>query len=300
MKKLFVLFLLVSLVPFVVGCWGSDNDDSVLPTKTLTLSKVLPAGTFAGTLRGAVVLQWSNLFMNVVKSGTTVKLPYKSHTASTDGVTVVFEAVVAETFFDSVNGESVQTEIQILPAGVTTAVTVVSLTTETLPALTSGVAAATPTKVTTVDIAAIETAITAQGATLATPFKVSNVKFGNTEISTASATPTEIQTAVTYTFTVALSAAYTSPTTASPSWQLAVQNITAGSTEKVIVNTSSTGPVKVTESNDKLTLTVVVTTDATYKLTVGQTYSIVLKSTDAKVGDVPATLPVARYIKIVQ
>ncbi len=146
MKKLFVLFLLVALVPFSIGCWGDDDDDTVLPTKTLTLAKVLPANTFAGTLRGAVSLQWSNLFMNVVKSGTTVKLPYKIHTATADGVKVVFEATVYETFFDSVNGQSVQTEIQIQPTGVANPVTVVSAVTETLPALTSGVSADTPTR----------------------------------------------------------------------------------------------------------------------------------------------------------
>ena len=301
MKKLFVLFLLVALVPFSIGCWGDDDDDTVLPTKTLTLAKVLPANTFAGTLRGAVSLQWSNLFMNVVKSGTTVKLPYKIHTATADGVKVVFEATVYETFFDSVNGQSVQTEIQIQPTGVANPVTVVSAVTETLPALTSGVSADTPTSVTTVDTAAIEAAITAQGVTLAEKYEITSVKFGNTEIATKEAEATPLDNATTYTFVVTLSQAYDYPTTASPTWEIAVQNTAAGSTEKVIVNTTSTGPVKVTESVDKKTLTVVVTTDTTYKLTVGQTYSIVLRKTDAKVGGVdgvPATIPLARYIKI--
>lgn len=303
MKKLFVLFLLVALVPFSIGCWGDDDDDTVLATKTLSLTKTLPAGTFAGTLRGAVVLQWSNLYMNVVKSGSTVKLPYKDHSATADGVKVIFEAVVAETFFDSVNGQSVDTEVLILPAGISTPVTVVSLTTETLPTLTSGVSADTPTSVATVDIAAIEAKIVEQGATVADPYEITSVKFGETEIATSSAAPTQVASASTYTFVVALSAAYDYPTTASPTWKLAVQNTAAGSTEKVIVNTSSTGPVTVTESVDKKTLTVLVTTDATNKLTIGQTYSIVLRETDARVGGetgVPATLPVARYITIIQ
>lgn len=57
MKKLFVLFLLVALVPFSVGCslWGNDEDTDVLDYAKASVKAKLPASIVAPTsLRGAV------------------------------------------------------------------------------------------------------------------------------------------------------------------------------------------------------------------------------------------------------
>ncbi|HNX74987.1 MAG TPA: hypothetical protein PLM07_05505 [Candidatus Rifleibacterium sp.] len=62
MKKLFVLFLLVALVPFSIGCFGSDSDDTPLDIAKLSASAVLPASAGAN-LRAAAVA--ASKFKNV-------------------------------------------------------------------------------------------------------------------------------------------------------------------------------------------------------------------------------------------
>ena len=57
MKKLFVLFLLVALVPFTVGCslWGQDEDLDVVDYAKASVSVKVPASIVsASSLRGAV------------------------------------------------------------------------------------------------------------------------------------------------------------------------------------------------------------------------------------------------------
>lgn len=63
MKKLFVLFLLVALVPFSIGCFGGSNgDDAPLDIAKLSASAVLPASAGAN-LRAAAVA--ASKFKNV-------------------------------------------------------------------------------------------------------------------------------------------------------------------------------------------------------------------------------------------
>lgn len=64
MKKLFVLFLLVALVPFSIGCFGGDDDDAPLDIAKLSASAVLPKAAGDNlNLRGAAVA--ANHFKNV-------------------------------------------------------------------------------------------------------------------------------------------------------------------------------------------------------------------------------------------
>lgn len=67
MKKLFVLFLLVALVPFAVGCFGGDgDDDSVLDYTTLTNVVSLPNELVApANMRAAAKISYKNLYLNI-------------------------------------------------------------------------------------------------------------------------------------------------------------------------------------------------------------------------------------------
>lgn len=56
MKKLFVLFLLVSLVPFVVGCFGGDSDDDVYTPASLELTV---DGLDKASLRAFAYADWA-------------------------------------------------------------------------------------------------------------------------------------------------------------------------------------------------------------------------------------------------
>jgi len=66
MKKLFVLFLLVALVPFAVGCFGGDgDDDSVLDYTTLTNVVTLPNELIAPANMRAAKISYKNLYLNI-------------------------------------------------------------------------------------------------------------------------------------------------------------------------------------------------------------------------------------------
>ena len=95
MKKLFVLFLLVALVPFSIGCFGSDSDDTPIDVAKLSASATLPKAAGDGlNLRGAAVP--ASHFKNVkMKIGDVVLDAVTEDT--TDGglnYTVVFEKIV--------------------------------------------------------------------------------------------------------------------------------------------------------------------------------------------------------------
>lgn len=67
MKKLFVLFLLVALVPFTVGCslFGDDSDSASVDMATLTASAQLPASAGKTSLRAATADKFANVTMKI-------------------------------------------------------------------------------------------------------------------------------------------------------------------------------------------------------------------------------------------
>lgn len=99
MKKLFVLFLLISLVPFTVGCnlFGGDDDDSApVNVAKLSAAATLPASAGAANLRGVAVA--ANKFKNVtMKIGdVTLVAVTEEPTDSTNATyTVKFEKIVS-------------------------------------------------------------------------------------------------------------------------------------------------------------------------------------------------------------
>ncbi len=308
MKKLFVLFLLVALVPFSIGCFGGDDDDSPITTSTLTLSRLFPTGSFNGSLRGAttIALNYSDLFMMVEVSGTKIKLSYKKHTNKTAGVEVEFAAAVLPSTLESVKGAAVSVEVQIQPAGVTSPAVVVPAATITIPStITSGT---TATALDTVAVtrntdAAILTEIKSENSNLADAiiaddYMVHTAMFGTAEVSQKSGTPTPVSaTNGKYVFTLTLNQAYTN--TSAPNFSIEVANIKG--TTKAITGTPYVD-VKWNEGKTVATITVTPsTTDTTYQLTAHETYSITLVSTDATGTDkVKATLPAPYYIYIAQ
>ena len=73
MKKLFVLFLLVALVPFAVGCFGGGDDDSVLDYTTVSKVVNMPATVVSGgeSLRAAVSFKKFAMYLNAHKLTAT-------------------------------------------------------------------------------------------------------------------------------------------------------------------------------------------------------------------------------------
>jgi hypothetical protein len=98
MKKLFVIFLLVSLIPFTVGCnglWDFDDDDDPVSTTKFTMSRILPAGTFAVRPSTAYV-QDLTFYVN------GITMTYLTHEVNDDGtIKVTFQAVVPTTTYNA-------------------------------------------------------------------------------------------------------------------------------------------------------------------------------------------------------
>lgn len=67
MKKLFVLFLLVALVPFTVGCGLFGDNDDTTPVNLPTLKASISGFAFPGNLRAATLEQFlaKNIFLRV-------------------------------------------------------------------------------------------------------------------------------------------------------------------------------------------------------------------------------------------
>jgi len=312
MKKLFVLFLLVALVPFTVGCslWGHDEDRDVLETKTITLAKVFPADTelSEGNLKpAAIVLKWSQLFMMV--NGN--RFGYWKHEMTTAGVKVLFQRTLPVAAANEILGKTVLVQVFIAPkTGVEVPVTAEASEPISSSAETTSETSAPALEEVTEIPATVETAIATElaktGDTIdTTKFEVSSVTVlkatNETPVATesAKATPVTISATQPATFTVTLNHPCDSTST---TWEVAVQNTAAGTTEKVITSSSTNSPLKVTQSTDKTSFTILVTPNDTYKLTVGQTYSIILVKTNATYtvsGKVYyPTIPLPRYITV--
>lgn len=135
MKKLFVLFLLVALVPFTVGCslWGSDDDDNVGYPTFLTATVKVPAAGVAN-LRAASYADFSSYTLTL--NGIVLSVDEASSVFTTDPVTLVFKALATQAQINSVqsstvpftavlsNGAGSSTTLTINPSGATGAVSI--------------------------------------------------------------------------------------------------------------------------------------------------------------------------------
>lgn len=302
MKKFLVLFLLVSLVPFTVGCRLFDKGDDVSdPTTTLRLSAVVPAGEFVPSIRAAAVyLRYSEMFMELKESGRTIRLNYESHEAIPEGVRINFAAAVASSRFNSLKGKATFYSVKLQPAGLTEPVVVVDSTAYTVPSkIVAGTAPdAHIPPAENVKTAEVEDAITAIDRNATFPkFKVTDVLHGTTELSTVKASPTEVSSAASYTFVVKADKSYAN--TSVPTWKVRVANVKDGG--RFVITTVDVDYATVTYNAAKTEATIVVTPAAGTPLTEGETYSIVLQETNAVDADGTAlTLPKACYIKVVE
>lgn len=102
MKKLFVLFLLLSLVPFTVGCWNDDDDDEIVYNKVL-LNQTLPAGSFAANAIEAA--KFEKLTYKIVIAGKEYIFYYQSHRAEGSNIVFTFSKSVASSSYAAFVGE---------------------------------------------------------------------------------------------------------------------------------------------------------------------------------------------------
>jgi len=301
MKKLFVLFLLVALVPFTVGCglFGDNDDTTPITTNELVLSNLFPADTFSGSLRAATVLDITKLVYRIKLGATTIPMVYKSHRSAAGGIEVFFSAYVIQTTFEQVKNAAAGTvtaEVAIVPTGSTSEVVLVSST----PVATSGITSGTAPKLTTTTPVVNQTAVEKAIGDAVSVYKVDSAKVHTTGVvlSTDSESPTELTYGTSYMFDVTFSSAWTN--TATPTFEVEVDNVGTTSVPAQKITNADTAVLSVNWDSTKKIAMITVTPSTAKPLTRGATYSIALAKTDAVAGTLKASLPAAYFIKIAQ
>ncbi len=103
MKKFLVLFLMVALVPFSIGCWNDDDDDEIVYSNVL-LNQALPAGSFAANAIEAADFN-AGLTYEITIAGKKYTFYYKSHKAEGTNIVFTFYKPVVSSAYASFVGE---------------------------------------------------------------------------------------------------------------------------------------------------------------------------------------------------
>lgn len=288
MRKLFVLFLLVALVPFTVGCnglWDFDDDSDPVATTLVKLSRSFPAGAF--TTRGATVPYVEDL--TYVVDGIT--FAYASHTINDAGaIVVIFQAVMPTTSYNA---------LQAKAAVGTTVATQLKLGTNVIATEAAATLPTTLPTTTTTDATLVTTAVAItvdlSGITdLVAPFSVTGVTFGGAAVSKVAGTYTNVNSQ-TPTFTVTFDAAPVDATTAT--FAVKVTNLATGVSYTLTTLTQGGLTVTPVAGQNAVTIAVAATNTINETLKTNTNYSIALVETNLKnAAATPLSLPGAYYI----
>ena len=290
MKKLFVLFLLVALVPFTVGCslWGHDEDLDVIAKTTKSATVKVPAAAISGvSARAAVSYTTMTLTINGIPfsiSGTPV------YNKTDDTYTITFVAELTESQIESISAVAVPV---VITAGGNT---IVSTTTSVSIDTTVPVIVVVDNGDGTIDVTVNGTTVVDNSTPPVLPkYEVASVTVLTTELN---ATEYKKIASLTPTFTVTLKEAYTNASLDAVKWDVKVTNKTTG-LDFVLssTNTAHKALFTVAASGDaKKAVTVKVNTKdgaQPSSLTINEDYEVTLIATDLTNGT--ATLDQATF-----
>jgi len=269
MKKLFVLFLLVALVPFSVGCslWGGD-DDAVTYPPILTAKVVVPAAGLS--LRGASVAGTDYSAYTITLNGVTLPATSYEVVSGSSNVEITFSSIVSQADKDSVEKATLPVTVVITGNGKT----VYAVVESAAKTLTLTVVGGVVTKVEDSAGTAVDFGTSDKGF-----FDIATVKFGETTIGSTKAgaatvnslTPTFVITFDNYTVVAADLAEEYDITAKNANSTVAAQDLSA-----------DMFTLSVVEGN----LSVAVKQSETKKLVDGQTYQVnvnYLKNSEDKI-----------------
>ncbi|GEM_PF-3185856 len=294
MKKLFILFLLISLVPFTVGCWNDDDDDQVATTNVL-LNQALPAANFAA----ANAIQDITKLTYEIKVGTTTYIFYYfSHKVVGTTVVVTFykpvETSSVSTFVSALSGKTADVTVKF------SGTTIATKTNQTLPTMTSTEATSTSGKtIDTVAIVTTDVTIPTTGTGIVSTYAVSNVQYNGTNLSQTSSPATNVNsTTPTFTVNFTLGAGEVLPTDLS-TVTFSV-TVTHEGTKKSYTLTSSDGLTITRASDSSVTIAVKSTNSLNEVLVVNSTYSVAITKTSMTINSKYLALPGAFYFTVTQ
>lgn len=306
MKKMFILFLLVALVPFAVGCFGGGDDNNVLDYTTVTKTVNMPATVVAGaSLRAAVSFSNFVLYLNGNKLTAT------GATLNADGLTyaVTFSASLPATTVSGLVGATVAAKITTTVTGTETTYAEFSY------APVSSATADVITLTVGADLKVTGVTVVTGGTTLAPTvtagtvdltvysFKVASATYGVTELAATVGNAITVAT-LTPTFTLTFSEAPTNLTSAK--WELVVSSVDANGTalQSYTLNTTTDASIfSITaDTTDTKKASVVVlgsTTNTAKNLENGKTYRVQVSTNDLKAGTKLLDTPAAYFFKVV-
>lgn len=293
MKKLFVLFLLISLVPFTVGCWNDDDDNDAIaaPRSNIVVSPSVQVPNdlaAAASMRAAI----SGYEVPMVLNGKT-EYPVQVK-ESGDVTTLVYSFSFTDTELalnSSVTAKEVTGTLTILGVSIPVKMTVSNLST-------AAIATVVKTITVTKDNNTGKFVVQVAGETINQPDQntvpdpdasqyIVSVRYGENVVSAEKGQPTSVTT-LTPSFKVTMN----KDVTAITSWEVKVTNVDS---EASFTLTQTSGAITVTQSGKDITLNVVGETGK--QLKDGATYEI--QRLAGTVNGVPFGEGGKRYIKVV-
>lgn len=295
MRKLFVLFLLVALVPFTVGCnglWDFDDDSDPALVKAAAAS-VKPVVTVSSSVVSASLRAKFDAWSIPMNIGGKDYFPVDVQPSGTNYVLTYPEIDVTNLFTGDATSATVPATINIGGVSVNVSFSASKLSTSSTQAttqksITIEVTADNKVKV-TVDSTAVESTTTVD----TNAQRIVSVKFGTVGVSANEATPTTVNT-ITPEFVVTLNKALTDAEAAALTWSVKATNLTTG----IVVNMDqATQLLEATANTDKTAYTLKVKGSTEKFLRTGHSYKVEFVASSVTFAD--ADKPATRYIKVV-
>jgi hypothetical protein len=283
MKKLFVIFLLVSLVPFTVGCnglWDFDDDDDPVATKTLTAKTILPSSTISAGTNIRAATSYNGLTMTI--NGITFS-PTDAKDLGDGTVEVTYKATVSLTTANAITGNSVEVKVFLSNTEILT--TTVNVGTEKAPTIIVKVDYTGATVSVTIipDGSTTEQSVTTSNYSYTSPtvssFNVTSVTYGDQTLTPSTTQPTTLKTVSSLNpiFRVTFASAPANLSTAD--WEVEVTNIDSGNSYTL---TKSAFPSLFTTTAISTSVDIKVGTATGKELRANTTYKVTLKTNNLK------------------
>ena len=306
MKKLFILFLLVALVPFSIGCFGGGDDNDVIDSTPITKTVVMPGSVVAdASLRGAVSFSNFALYLNGNKLSATDCVPngdgkYKvTFSASLPAATVaalVGQSVVAKITTTLGGAETTYAEFTYTPVSSATD-DVITVTVDDTTLVVTGVSIVTAGTTVTPTVTVGTADLTAYS------FKVASATYGVSDLPNTFGGAITVTT-LTPTFSLTFSEAPTNLTSAT--WELVVSSVDANGTvlQSYTLNTTTDASIfsisaDATDTKKASVAVLGSSTNTAKNLENGKTYKVQVSTNNLKAGDKNLDTPAAYFFKVV-
>jgi hypothetical protein len=294
MRKLFVLFLLVALVPFTVGCnglWDFDDDDDPVLVKAAT-SVVKPVVTVSSAIAAGLRASF-DAWSIVMSIGGQDYYPVDVQVSGSNTIITYPEIDVTSLFVGDATSTTVPAIITINGEPVNVSLTASKLSTSSTKAVTTKTITISQATTGEINVTVDNETVTSTNPVSTTDQYIVSVKYDGAAVSGSSAAPTTVNT-VEPMFSIVMNNAVT----AINAWTFTVTNVTTGASfDMALADGLVTAVVDPADTTNK-TIKVTVVGGNGKTLDNGSTYKVEYKT--GTINGTAFTKAVApRYIKVV-